>query len=428
MGECRRLEIDEDGDGNADVIEVQEGAPPFQNTTTNVTDYDLDGMYDEIWSRTFDAEGRVLTSEVDVDADGVFENRDEFTYDDNGNITSHVLTDGEGIVIFRMTATWDDQSRLLTWVHDDGDDGTPDYTDTRTYVGEWLENLTIVDQADGIADMVITWTFDANGHPMRGERDGIYDIEAGNPIRAPDGNPDVIQDVVFDVDGNLIQLQQDGDVGPNREESDGTFDRFQRGHQYNAAGQLVYVEKDGRNAEFGTHVAILADGTFDAQSFAYDANGNQTQIQYDVGDDGSNELELVNTFDANNLITMRTLDGIVTNDSVIMEVADGTPNYVETITWLDVDKPLSRSIDFDNDGVMEVVQEWTWSATGVFTGFRSDGDWFGWEFRTTADGTWDVEDVIELNADELPTSMTNAQDGVVNRAISYSYGDCADLL
>ena len=52
-------------------------------------------------------------------------------------------------------------------------DGTPDYTDTRTYNGENLETLTLDVDNDGTAELTFNNSFDGSGNVTQIVRDGV---------------------------------------------------------------------------------------------------------------------------------------------------------------------------------------------------------------------------------------------------------------
>jgi cysteine-rich repeat protein len=104
------------------------------NLVTTEIDLGADGSLDERFTATYDADGRRSTVERDRDADGTVDVLYTMTYDDLGNQVILEEDDGlDGTVDARWTWEYDERGNLLIHEQDDNGDGTADERDTYTY-------------------------------------------------------------------------------------------------------------------------------------------------------------------------------------------------------------------------------------------------------------------------------------------------------
>jgi antitoxin component YwqK of YwqJK toxin-antitoxin module len=170
--------------------------------------------------------------------------------------------------------------------------------------------------ADGTADQIYTYTYDANGNPTRYE----YDADA-------DGTADQIETSTYDANGNLIRSEYDYDA-------DGTADQIYR-YTYDANGNLTREEYD-----------YDADGTVDEiDTYTYDANGNLTRYENDYDADGTEDEIEKFTYDANGNQTRSEYDAD----------ADGTTDEISTYTYDANGNQIRREGDSDADGTVDNI-------------------------------------------------------------------------
>ena len=289
---------------------------PFHAVTKETFDYDNDAILDEITVSTYNDLGLLSSSKEDEDANGFFNNIEEYTYDDMGRRLSVIWTedydedgvfDGEGTEAY----TYDDRGEPLTeTVTETGDDT---YSGTRTYTYDEAGYLSkrVTEEDDGADDVIDerhteTWTYNASGGTTAFHRES-------------DGDADGIAD----------------------SSRDSTY-------TYDAAGhQLTYIDKRDHDG----------DGSFDdetSRTYTYDEDGNRIAELQTASGLNIYEISITSTYDGNgNRLTEHQ-----ENDSDI----DGNPEYEADTTYNydDADRPVLTETDIkrdlDSDGTFEVTE------------------------------------------------------------------------
>jgi len=205
------------------------------------------------------------------------------------------------------------------------------------------------DDNNGTMDWVETYTYDANGNPIKREND------SGN-----NGTIDHIWTITYDANGNPTKMEQDS--GNN-----GTIDAAWT-YTYDANGNLTKREEDKDN-----------NGTIDeVDTYTYDANGNRTKREEDEDNSGSIDRVETYTYDANGKLTKEerdsnnngTIDSVTTyaydaNGNLTKEEDDwsnnGTINSVTTYTYDANGNLTKREEDEDNSGTIDEVVYYTWA-------------------------------------------------------------------
>jgi len=312
--------IDEDGNGEinamreytyeeqrSQVVLTKLGSNGKQTTTT--TEFDEDGS--QLSKAKSEAGGEVI-----------FSNRSLTDVDGNVVLVSHDLY-GDGIVDSSTTHSHDEFGQILRIEHDDDADGTAERVGRYEYDErgnqsrfEWDSN------ADGAPERVEfrAWSEGRKvlGLEIDGDGDGWfesfehfdYDEEGRLLGRAhyPNGeaNPNRIRLWEYDADGLLTRTSEDAD-------GDGTFETIV---EYEAGRPIAErVDEDG-------------DGAIDrVQTWAYDAEGNESRLEYDFDADGSTDAVVSYAYDADGNRTLEETD----------YDADGTPEHVTRTSFTPVD-------------------------------------------------------------------------------------------
>jgi YD repeat-containing protein len=403
-----------------------------------VSDNDADGEFDESSHSTYDADENELTRALDRDGDGTPDRFGTCTHDANGNQLTWVLTDADGGELIRHEATYDAESRLLTHTEDgiegprgERPDGVPHYREARAYVKHWPALIEVDADGDGQLEMQLTAEFDADDNRISRTRDGDFDFASRTVIRAMDGVPDEQETYYRDTDGTFRAVESDGDVGENREQADGVIDVIERNFQYDAGGRYLSWEGDGRVDITNDFTTVVADGTFDGFRQTFDANGARTSWILDEGMDGTDDIIQLETRDENGAILTVRRDGVIDNNQVVTLPADGTDNWIATVTWYAPGYGASLTVDVDGDGTDDVIsyKEYQDTPFGLFeTSRRWDGELRGNELAVRANGTWDHDYTWTYDAQGRPLTETLMRNGSPYATTSWEYGSCSDLL
>ncbi len=155
---CETIQtVDSDGDGIADQIDTytydNQG-----NQTSRTYDYDGDGVADRIYTYTYDNQGNQTSYTYDSDGDGVADQIYTYTYDNQGNRTSYTYdSNGDGVADLIYTYTYDNQGNRTSITYDFDGDGVADRIDTNTYDNQGNQtSYTHDSDGDGVADYIST--------------------------------------------------------------------------------------------------------------------------------------------------------------------------------------------------------------------------------------------------------------------------------
>lgn len=194
-------QIDEDGDGEIDVVESI--SRDFRGLLTRVDrDTDQSGAVSSTTVCVYEYQS--LRCETDANADGEGDEMRIARYDDDGNLT-YVHTDsdmdGNPDVIYQYL--FDDSGRRIAFLLDYDGDGVLDTTTDVFYndAGDTAETLSDsrevdgVREADGVYDNYNLWEYDEDGYILRTRADFGYD-----------GTWDVVSDYHYDENGNKARV------------------------------------------------------------------------------------------------------------------------------------------------------------------------------------------------------------------------------
>jgi hypothetical protein len=289
-----------DADGNLDTVTVDE---------------DADGLIDRIITYTWTADGQQSTIGYDLDADGVDDYTVEYyydaagneirakllmgtttieaydyTYDADGNMLSYeVDSDGDGVVDSRATYTWDVNGNLVRTETDSDGNYLADEIITYTYDAD--DNLIEVQtdsDADGTVDTSAWYTYDSAGNLDRvafdQDGDGFL-VSSEDYCLLYDWSPDGSEESRIDFDSDcddvsdLVHLERTYDSDGNRltsrwdKDFDGSLDEIYT-YTYDANGNLIQATED-----------TDADG-YPEYTRTYDSRGNETQTDWDSDANG----------------------------------------------------------------------------------------------------------------------------------------------
>lgn len=235
---------------------------PYANCVTT-SEYDdfADGTIDARWYVHFDDNGAVTRQDTEMLADGIINSVLAYTNDDQGHpleLRTDAEADGTPDVIDAWT--WNDDGTMATWTQDETADGTFDSLVTYTYDGGFLQRRDHDADLDGLVDhaVTITWT---HGDTHVGEYlsdqglDGTIDFRAVETYA--DEGPMLSQGVDWEADG-VIDLVYE--------------------YVYDADWALERLQYQG----YADGVA----GPLEVYTYTYDAAGRESQIAFDIGDDG----------------------------------------------------------------------------------------------------------------------------------------------
>lgn len=303
--------IDEDGNGEINTMrEYTYGEQRSQVVLTNL-----------------DSNGKQTTTTVD--------------FDENGAQLSEVKSEALGEVIFSKRSVTDADGNVVLVAHDLHDDGIVDSSTTHSH-NEFGHVLRIEhdDDADGTADRVGRYEYDERGNQSRFEWDSDVD-----------GAPERVEFRVWSEERNLLSLEVDGD-GDGWFESFELFDYDEDGRllgralypsgetnpnrlrlwEYDADGLLTRASEDadgdGRfetivQYEAGRRIAERVDEDGDGeidqvQTWAYDADGNESRLEYDLDGDGSADHAVNYAYDEDGNRVLEEIDS----------GADGSPENI----------------------------------------------------------------------------------------------------
>lgn len=418
---------DTDGDGLMDAYDNDDtdgprGTSPcspllacLTNSTSILFDTDQDGITDR--DNDMDGDGIPNYLDLDADNDGIPD-----VVEANG-----VDTDGDGLVDGYTDTDGDGFADIVDG--DVGNDGTIENTDNA------LQLTGIDTDNDGQPNSYPEGDFDGDGNlnylDLDADNDGIPDVvEAGGTDEDGDGFADNYVDSDNDGYNDIV----DGDVGNDGTaensgnsliitgtdtDGDGAPNSYTEG-DFDADGDLNYLDLDADNdgiqdilEAYGTDAN--GDGMVDGYTDS-DNDGYHDPVDGDVGNDGTAE----NT--ANSLVaTGADANGDGAPDSYPEANADnrGLPNFLD--------------LDSDNDGITDVVENASGTATGTGTsdspgstvldgmiedGGITDGNTDGWSDTQSGTST-----IVDSDGDGIadPYDIDADNDGIPD----YLEGTCS---
>ena len=217
--------------------------------------------------------------------------------------------------------------------------------------------------ADGQADDIISYTYDANGNLTKKE----YDYGANDTINS-------IRLFTYDANGNQTKEEEDWDA-------DGQIDNI-RSYTYDADGNLTKTERDN-NADGMIDFIIL---------YSYDASGNQTKREEDNDANGVFDNIINSTYDVNGNQTREEND----------QDGDGAIDRILKITYNTDGNLTKREEDNNADGIMDRIFTFM---------YNKDGNMIRYEEDIDGDGSADVIITYVYNDDGLIISGENDTDG-----------------
>lgn len=264
-------EDDFDADGVVDVTFTRT-YDPQGNELTLVTTGLWDADYS--WSYVYDGAGRVLVAEYDGyfdHTDGIVDERDVFERDAAGNpllVTQD--TDLDGAPELGVTRTWDADGRVLTeaWDYELLDAwGTPYADEGWAYTYDADGNTLVMEYdagLDGESVDVWTYSYDAHGHVLVLTTD-----------RAGDGLLDGVDTHTYDADGNELtheSVTESGSVMRRYTWVDGRMTRL----EVDRDGALLWWQEYTHDTagDLSEMVEYLASGTADyRETYTYECDG-----------------------------------------------------------------------------------------------------------------------------------------------------------
>lgn len=292
----------------------------------------------------------------DVTADGRYDSGYRSRVDAGGNLLLKEYTNGSGVASTRVEYAYDAMNDLLVQTDDLDADGVADVTHTWTYDAAGNE-LTMYTTGLWDADYAWSYTYDADGRILVGEYDGYSDHA--------DGVIDERDDFTYDADGNPLTATYDNDV-------DGVPE-LTVARTWDADGRELTETWDFEMTDaWGTPYTDYG------WTYTYNADGNALVVAYDTGLDGHAPDVWTYTYDtAGNVLTSTTdygddsvIDGVVTyayDADGNMLTSESVSEYGTTThqyTW--VDGRMTR-LQVDRDGALAWWQEYSYDAAGDLT-------------------------------------------------------------
>jgi len=243
---------------------------------------------------------RVLYQERDEGDDGTIDVTVTFEYDTNGWLVAKTTDDpGHGTLL--ETWTHDSAGRDLLYVEDLGADGIPEHSIDRaydTYGG--LTWVSVDDDGDGAANLVLTWTRDATGEPLTQEidsdGDGVIDFGWAYSYDSLGRQIEALGDKDYDGAVNIVGTTTY--VDPVLEIGSTSMDAKDNG----STDQILGFERDALERPLWEAIDEEADGTWDTETYTtWDAvSGLLLSTDVDIPDtpDGPVHQTQTSTYDA----------------------------------------------------------------------------------------------------------------------------------
>ncbi|MCF6235867.1 MAG: Ig-like domain-containing protein [Gammaproteobacteria bacterium] len=314
--------------------------------------------------------------------------------------------DGDGTADVIRTYTYDANGNELTNSYDGDGNGTADTIFTSSYDAKGNRLTYSRDEdGDGTVDSTSALTYDANGNRLTES----YDANG-------DGTAERIETFTYDAKGNLLTYSRD-------EDGDGTAEKIETyTYTYDANGNALTASFD--------------DGGSTADSittFTYDANDNRLTISYDFDGNGTVDRVYTDTYDANGKLLTESFDedgdGAAeridtytydANGNRLTESSDedgdGTADRIDTYTYDDNGNQLTYSRDEGGDGTADRIDTYTYDDNGNQLAYSRDED---------GDGTVDSTSALtyDANGNRLTESSDEDGDGTAERIDTYTWGE-----
>ncbi len=350
------------GDTASDTAPTDTAAPDTGDTAAPDTAAD-DTAVDDTASKALCAILRL----DDDNGDGRYNSGYRSQVDASGNLLFKEYTDGSGVASTRLDYAYDAMNDLLVQIDDLDADGVADVTYTWTY-DAYGNELTLV--TTGLSDANYAWsyTYDADGRVLIGEYDGYYDHT--------DGIVDERDVFTYDADGHAVTASYDYDVD-GVSELTVTWSWDADGRELTEAWD--YEMTDGWGTPYVDY----------GWAYIYDAVGNVLVVAYDSGLDGANPDVWTYTYDADGNVLTGTTD----------YYGDGVVDDVETYTY-DADGNVLTRESVSEYGTATWVYSW---GDGRMTRFQvaRDGALAWWQ-EYSYDAAGDLTEMVEYDAAGTP--------------------------
>ncbi|KAI9550164.1 hypothetical protein GHT06_003536 [Daphnia sinensis] len=376
-----RVDIDSDGDGVPDNVELQQGTNP--NDSTDAKDSDGDGIPDYIETQQ-GTNPNLAGDALDTDGDGVTDYIEKLQGTDPLQAGDSLLdSDGDGIPDYIETQQGTNPNLAGDALDTDGD-GVPDYIEKLQGTDPLQAGDSLLDSdGDGIPDFAeIQQGTNPNlaGDALDTDGDGVPDyiekLQGTDPLQAGDS--------LLDSDGDGIpdfaEIQQG--TNPNLADGDGIpdFAEIQQGTNPNLAGDALDTDGDGVPDYIeklqGTDPLRAGDSLLDSDGdgipdFAEIQQGTNPNLAGDALDtDGDGvpdyieKLQGTNPLRAGDSLLDSDGDGIPdfaeiqqgTNPNLAGDAldtdGDGVPDYIEKLQGTDPLRAGDSLLDSDGDGIL----------------------------------------------------------------------------
>lgn len=386
-----------------------------------------DGSIRHIRTYEYDSLNNVISEYYDLKGDGTINSWKEYTYDVNSNkLRETAYIDSSGVFLRMDVDVYDANSNIISHsVYYNGDTTTPPMN---TYAYNADGNLTIYTQdsdQDGVTDRVDSYTYDVNGDLHSISYD--YDADGNNDlvrVVSPsgqllniyedgddDGNVDHIEEYTYDTNDNKLTYLRDRD-------NDGIYDIYTT-YQYDQNNNMIsrlsdhvsyIVRTDFTYDPNGNMLTEYQDTGNDSiydrlQTWTYDQNGNLLSYVNDQDADSIQVSTETFTYNSDNKVLIHTID----------DETDGIYELYESKTY-DQDGRLA-TIEQEINGNLILIRSYTYDQNGNLIEVRKD---INGSLTLIRSYTYDATDRI------LVKSIDDDEDGVIDRIESYTYGTEGD--
>lgn len=197
--------VDSSTDGVADywIYDVYDPQRPDLRIHYETDEWD-DGSLLYVSDTAYDERGNAILSEIDDDADGTLDWIETWSYDDGDReLQNAVDSDADGAPDWIGSNEYDPDGELIHREIDEDGDGSPELIYDYQRVGGLLLEVLEDSDADGVADVTYTYTYD-----LQERLEGIVGVD--------DGGTTTYQLAYSYLDANdsyLYELDDDGDGG-----------------------------------------------------------------------------------------------------------------------------------------------------------------------------------------------------------------------